>query len=99
MAKYCAECGRQIFGSGNYCSRCYREIREHKEMFERVGTDKGKPDRVYLIKFLEIHYLCNCTWVYDIPSKAHRLKYFNMQCLVLPTWHKEMQIVPAKWGA
>lgn len=64
-------------------------------MLDRKG-DIGKPDGVILLRFIEIHYLCQCTWVYDHNTKLHRLKYVNSACLVM-YWHK--QLVPLNGGS
>lgn len=47
----------------------------------------GKPKERITLSFEEIDYRCECTWIYDIQSKLHWLKYMTTQCPAM-FWHK-----------
>lgn len=53
----------------------------------RVATGQGEPNGLYLIPLEDIHYLCNCTWVFDHAHGKHRLKYRSTACPV-QSWHR-----------
>jgi len=89
------ECGRTYFSKAKFCHKCAKQRKIDNDMNERQGGE-GKPKILILLSYNEIHYLCQCTWVYDHNSKLHRLKYMNMACTVM-YWHK--QLTPLNGGS
>lgn len=83
--KVCDDCGRNHYGTGNYCSSCYKR-RRNEGVNRNREYEIGKPSTTILMKMIDIHYLCNCTWVYDHSTGLHRLKYRNMGCIAM-YWH------------
>lgn len=88
--RVCDECGRNHYGTGKLCSTCYKRKRDESMSFSSREYELGKPVNVILMKMIDIHYLCSCTWVFDHNTGMHRLKYRHMACQVMH-WHKEME--------
>lgn len=55
----------------------------------RLATGQGEPNGVYVLPLTDIHYLCNCTWVFDHVYGMNRLKYRSMACPV-QSWHSSL---------
>jgi len=80
------------------CPKCSKEDKEKDDMQgEARETGQGKPSGLFTMSFIEIYYLCECTWVfYDVRNpKMRKLKYMSSQCPAM-NWHRSQGMTPER---